>query len=294
MQHVTTISEFRNARAELEGTVAFVPTLGFLHDGHLSLMKRGLKRCDHLVVSVFVNPTQFGPDEDLDSYPRDMEGDKEKCRRVGCDVFFAPEPDQIYDEDHTTWVNVDKLDRFLCGASRTGHFEGVATVVTKLFNIVEPDAAVFGQKDYQQLAIIRRLVRDLNYDIDVIAAPTVREEDGLAVSSRNRYLTDDQRHQASCLSRGLVAAHGAYREDPDRPSGELIEAARRPIEDAPDAEVDYIECVDPDTLLPHHEHLPAGDGGAVIAMAVHLGDARLIDNLRLDAPLPEGPLRSLQ
>lgn len=293
MKHVTTISEVRRARGELDGTVAFVPTMGFLHDGHLSLMRLGLEHCDQLIISVFVNPTQFGPDEDLDSYPRDLDGDAEKCRRVGCDVFFTPQRDHIYADDHSSWVTVEQLDRHLCGASRPGHFRGVATVVAKLFNILRPDAAVFGRKDYQQLALIRRMVRDLNFDIDIVGAPIVREEDGLAVSSRNRYLDDNQRRQATALSRGLLAAHRVYRRDPNRPVGELVDATRRPIVEQADAEIDYVECVHPETLVPFGEGEPVGDNGAVMAVAVFFEGARLIDNLRLDSPLPEGPLRSL-
>ncbi len=293
MKRITTIDELRRARAELNGTVAFVPTMGFLHAGHLTLMRRGLELCDHLVVSVFVNPTQFGPGEDLDNYPRDLKGDVEKCRSVGCEIFFCPRRDHVYTDHHSTTVIVDELDRSLCGPSRPGHFEGVATIVAKLFNIVTPDVAVFGQKDYQQLAIIRRMTRDLNFDIRIEGVPIIREDDGLAMSSRNRYLDDDQRRQALCLSRGLVAAHRAYTDDPSRTVRALLETARRPIEAAPGAHIDYLECVHPQTLMPLDADRPVSDDGALMATAVSIGPARLIDNLRLHEPLPDGPLRSL-
>ena len=293
MEQVTTVSDLREVRHRLPGTVAFVPTLGYLHAGHLALMRTGLDRCDHLVVSVFVNPTQFGPDEDLDDYPRDVEGDADKCRQVGCDVLFTPSNDEIYADDHTTRINVDELTAPLCGARRPGHFQGVATVVAKLLNIVDPDVGVFGKKDYQQLAVIRRLVRDLNFAVDIVGVDTVREDDGLATSSRNRYLSDDQRRQATSLARGLVAAHRAYRNAPEQPCARLLDIARRPIIDAPDTTIDYVDCVHPQTLSSLPRDRPVGDDGAVIAMAVDLGDARLIDNLRLDHPLPDGPLRSL-
>ena len=293
MRRVTTISQLHRALDKLPGSIAFVPTMGFLHDGHLALMRHGLTRADHLVVSVFVNPTQFGPDEDLEAYPRDLDGDADQCRDVGCDIFFSPSRDEIYGDDHCTRINVDRLDSHLCGVDRPGHFQGVATIVTKLFNIIDPDVAVFGQKDRQQLAIIRRLVRDLNFAIDVDGVPTVREDDGLALSSRNRYLDDDQRRQATSLSRGLVAAHRAFDEDPQMSCAQLLEAARAPVEDQPDARIDYAECVRPHSLTPCCPDEPVGEAGAIIAIAAHIGPARLIDNLRIDRPLPEGPLRSL-
>ncbi len=293
MQKLTTITELRAARAALTGTVAFVPTMGFLHQGHLSLMRRALELCDHLVVSVFVNPTQFGPGEDLDNYPRDLAGDAEKCRLLGCDLFFTPTSDHVYGDDHSTKVIVDGLDQTLCGPSRPGHFDGVTTVVAKLFNIVEPDVAIFGEKDYQQLAILRRMVRDLNFDVDVKGAPIVREPDGLAMSSRNRYLSDDERRSARCLSRALVAAYRAHRRDRSLSVGHLLDIATGRIEQEEGAHIDYVECVHPETLSALAEDEPIGDDGAVLATAVTIGPARLIDNLRLDKPLPAGPLRSL-
>ncbi len=293
MQRVETIDQLRRVRGRLEGTVGFVPTLGFLHKGHLALMRRALDECDHLIVSVFVNPTQFGPGEDLEDYPRDLEGDAAKCRDVGCEILFTPERDHIYADNHCSWVEVKGLTDGLCGARRPGHFRGVATIVTKLFNVVDPDVAVFGRKDYQQLAVIRKLVCDLNFDIEIIGVDTVREDDGLATSSRNRYLDDQQRCQATSLAEGLVAAQRAYQQNPDQSVAELLDVARERIEGQPHTEIDYLECVHPVTLQRLDEAVPVGEDGAVIATAVFLGDARLIDNLRVDQPLPEGPLRRL-
>jgi pantoate--beta-alanine ligase len=293
VRRISTIDQLRSARAALSGSVAFVPTMGFLHDGHLELMRHGLERCDHLVVSVFVNPTQFGEGEDLDDYPRDIDGDAEKCRQLGCDLFFTPPGEAIYPAGNVTRVVVDELDDYMCGPSRPVHFPGVTNVVSRLFNLVAPDVAVFGEKDYQQLAIIRRMVKDLHFPIEIAGVPTVREADGLAMSSRNRYLDDDERAQAICLSRGLLAAFDAYQRDSTLPVGRLLSAARAQIEARHLAKIDYIECVHPDRLTPLADDGPVGDDGAVMAMAVTIGRARLIDNLRLDRPLPDGPLRRI-
>ena len=260
-----------------------MPTMGYLHQGHRELMRQGRARCDHLVVSIFVNPTQFEPGADLAAYPRDPEGDQRACAEEGCDLLFMPGVDEMYPPGYTTFVEVGALDEHLCGARRPGHFRGVATVVTKLFHMVQPDVALFGEKDWQQLAIIRRLVRDLAFDLDVVGVPTVREADGLALSSRNRYLSEAARQQARALSQGLAAAHRAY-EAGERAPTTLIDAARAVLATVAGARIDYIECVDPDTLSPFSSSTgPA----ALMALAVHLGGARLIDNLRLDRPLPE-------
>ncbi len=293
VQRITAIDELRRARAELTGSVAFVPTMGFLHDGHLALMREGLRRCDHLVVSVFVNPTQFGEGEDLDDYPRDLDGDAEKCRHLGCDLFFTPQRQAVYPDGDVTRVVVDELGDYLCGPSRPVHFPGVTNVVARLFNLVAPDVAVFGEKDYQQLAIIRRMVKDLHFPIEICGVPTVREADGLAMSSRNRYLNNDEREQAICLSRALVAAYRAYQQDHSRPVADLVRAATNEIDSRPLAAIDYVECVHPDRLTPLADAEPIGDDGAVMAMAVTIGRARLIDNLRLDRALPDGPLRRI-
>lgn len=298
MEIITTASQLRRARAGLSGSVAFVPTMGFLHEGHLELMRQGLQRCDHLIVSIFVNPTQFGPGEDLDAYPRDMEGDREKCRKVGCDILYTPHRDDLYPDGHTTRVVVDELGEGLCGPGRPGHFDGVSTIVAKFFNIVSPDVAVFGQKDAQQLAVIRRMVADLDFPIDIIGVPTHREKDGLAMSSRNRYLDAEQRRQATALSRGLVAAQKAFFEDGERRPQALVDAARAVIEAQEGAVIDYVECVRADRLTPFDgeriDDKIIADVGVLLAMAVFFGSARLIDNLRLDRPLPQGPLGSVK
>ncbi len=288
MDTATDPNTLRERRRALPGSVGFVPTMGFLHDGHLSLMELARQRCDHLVVSIFVNPTQFGPDEDLDSYPRDLERDRRLCRDMGCDLLFTPSVGDIYADDHSTTVEVAGLSDPLCGARRPGHFDGVSTIVSALFHLVEPDVAVFGQKDYQQLAIIRRMVRDLHFDIEILSGPIVREPDGLALSSRNRYLTASERAQATSLSRGLVAAHQAFTSDDVARIDRLKDIAAEPIDAQPDTAIDYLQIVDPHSLQPLEDHQRIGDSGAVMALAVHLGEARLIDNLRLDHPLPQG------
>lgn len=282
MKILTTATDLRAARANLTGSVAFVPTMGFLHEGHLSLMRTALEHCDHLVVSIFVNPTQFGPGEDLENYPRDLEGDIRLLTEVGCDLLFTPQVSELYAPDHSTRVIVDELDQTLCGPRRPGHFHGVTTIVAKLFNIVTPDVAVFGQKDYQQLATIRRMVRDLDFPIEILGSPTVREPDGLAMSSRNRYLSSEEREQAAHISQALIAAHKAYQAG-ERDAAQLIARAQTIIEEIKGARIDYIECVHPDTLATLDI---AGDDGALLAIALFLGSARLIDNLRLDDPLP--------
>lgn len=289
MKIIDSIDVFRQARQELDGTVGFVPTMGYLHEGHLELMRQSNQRADHLVVSIFVNPTQFGPGEDLDAYPRDPEGDQRKCQELGCELLFMPTPEMMYAGDHATTVEVSGLDRVLCGPGRPGHFRGVTTVVTKLFNIVQPDVAVFGQKDYQQLAILRRMVRDLNFPVDIVGVPTVREEDGLAISSRNKYLDGQQREDARCLSQALRRVWKAY-QDGERDANRLVDLAEARLLETvePDA-IDYVECVHPLTLerWTDRDSPIAEDAGAVVAMAVHVGRARLIDNLRLDRPLPD-------
>lgn len=289
MKVIDSIDAFRRARRALGGTVAFVPTMGFLHDGHLELMREAKRRADHLVVSIFVNPTQFAPDEDLDAYPRDPRGDRKKCEELGAELLFMPTPDIMYASDHATTVDVAGLDEVLCGQSRPTHFQGVCTVVSKLFNIVGPDVAVFGEKDYQQLAILRRMTRDLNFPIEIVGVPTVREQDGLAISSRNKYLDGQQRRDALCLSQALARAGQSF-QDGERDAERLVALAKERLHESVEAEaVDYVECVDPhslDRLVGDKRHIDA-QRGAVLAMAVQVGKARLIDNLRLDRPLPD-------
>jgi pantoate--beta-alanine ligase len=254
-------------------TVGFVPTMGYLHQGHLSLVSLAAQRCDHTVVSIFVNPAQFGPGEDLDAYPRDTGGDLAKSAAAGAELAWVPPTETMYPPGYQTRVEVTELSRPLCGASRPVHFGGVATVVTKLFNVVEPDLAVFGEKDYQQLQVIRRLVRDLDFPIEILAGPTVREPDGLAMSSRNAYLTAAERSQATCLVRGLREAWRRFDEG-ERAAAPLLAAVRDAVTSAPLGREDYIELRDAETLEP----VERVGARAVLALAVFFGKARLIDN----------------
>lgn len=259
--------------------IVFVPTMGFLHDGHESLMRLALGRGDHLVVSIFVNPAQFGPNEDLDKYPRDMPGDLARCERVGAAAVYTPGPEDVYGPGYATWVNVEGLPEHLCGLSRPGHFRGVATVVAKLFNIVLPHAAVFGEKDFQQLAVLRRMARDLDFPIEIIGGPTVREADGLALSSRNKYLSEAERKEATVLFQSLSrAAERAAAGETD--AEKLLSEARERISSRPGTRIDYVNICDPDSL----EDLGRLCGPAVMAMAVFLGQTRLIDNMMLIPP----------
>jgi len=291
MQTLRTIEAFRAARSALVGKVALVPTMGALHSGHVGLMKHAQELADHVVVSIFVNPTQFGPNEDLDVYPRDEEGDLAKCEAAGCALVFMPPASEMYTngQSQLTFVDMTRLTDGLCGASRSGHFRGVTTVVTKLFNIVQPDVAVFGQKDYQQFAVLRQMALDLNMPVDVVSMPTVREADGLAMSSRNRNLRPEERNRALSLSRGLIAAWHAW-EEGERDPAVLQQLVRRTMSDA-GVGVDYATAVDPVTLqrLVEADHSPET---ALIAVAGFFGNVRLIDNLRLDQPLPDA-LRDL-
>ena len=254
-------------------TIGFVPTMGFLHEGHLSLMRIAREKCDVLVVSVFVNPAQFGPNEDLDDYPRDFARDEELCMKEGVDVVFYPEPGNMYASDASVWVDEESLSGVLCGASRKGHFRGVCSVVAKLFNIVQPDLAVFGEKDAQQLRIIERMVRDLNFPIEIVRSPIVREPDGLAMSSRNQYLAGTQRADARCLQQALDRMKERVRNG-ERASSILRQAMCDLIENVPGASVDYIEFVDDETLV-SVERL---EGATLVAVAVKIGAVRLIDN----------------
>ena len=277
MHIITSVKEMRErtAAARAEGnTIAFVPTMGFLHEGHASLMREGRKRGNLLVVSIFVNPAQFGAGEDFESYPRDLRRDSEIARECGVDIIFAPDAREMYPAGYQTWVNVETISLPLCGASRPGHFRGVTTVVTKLFNIVKPTFAFFGEKDYQQLAVIRRMVSDLNMDVEVVGLPTVREPDGLAMSSRNSYLSVAERKSALCLSRALAAASTLFR------SGEvsvarLREAVLGILGEEPEACIDYVEFRDGENL----EEMERADERTVLALAVRIGATRLIDNV---------------
>ncbi len=254
-------------------TIALVPTMGYLHEGHASLMVEGKKRADILVASIFVNPTQFGPTEDFDAYPRDLERDRKVAVAAGVDVIFAPKASDMYPRGFQTFVDVEELTRHLCGASRPGHFRGVTTVVAKLLNIVMPHVALFGKKDFQQLAVIRRMAGDLNMDVEIVGMPIVREADGLAMSSRNAYLGPEERKSALCLSRALAAARAIFRDGECRVAP-LREKVLRVIGEVPGVTIDYADFRDSETL----ESIETANGQTLIALAVKLGTTRLIDN----------------
>jgi len=247
--------------------------MGFLHEGHLELMRVANEHSDKLIMSLFVNPTQFGPSEDFEQYPRDTEGDLEKARGVGVDMVFMPSVEEMYPEDSQTVVSVKRVTQHLCGLSRPGHFDGVTTVVAKLFNITKPHLAVFGQKDYQQLAVISRMVMDLNMDIKIIGVPTVRESDGLAMSSRNSYLDPEERKSALCLKRSLELADKMF-HDGTREASLIKRAVESFIQSHPFTAVDYITLCDPLTL----EDIQTLGNESVLALAVRVGKTRLIDN----------------
>lgn len=255
--------------------IGFVPTMGYLHEGHGALVKQSAARCDATVVSIFVNPTQFGPGEDLAKYPRDLERDQSLCLEWGADVLFLPEPSEIYPTGFQTFIEPGRLAEPLCGQFRPGHFRGVATVVAKLFNIVEPDLAFFGQKDFQQTLVVRRMVRDLNLPVDVVVVPTVREEDGLAMSSRNAYLSEDERARALSISKGLLAAQAAF-EQGERSVAKLLDLARGPL--AGVDRLQYLELVDANTLEALEGQV---DRTSAICAAAYVGATRLIDNVVL-------------
>jgi pantoate--beta-alanine ligase len=256
--------------------VAFVPTMGFLHAGHLSLMRLGRQRADILVVSIYVNPTQFAPHEDFEAYPRDMARDLALAESANADIVFTPDDPMMYPEGFQTYVTPERLGRGLCGISRPIFFRGVATVVTKLFNIVQPDSAVFGEKDFQQLVIIRRLVQDLNMNIEIIGGPTVREDDGLAMSSRNAYLRPEQRPAALSLHQALQQSRDMVRGG-ETDAARIMAAATRHIERFEQTVIDYIAIVDPENL----DSMTTIDRPARMALAVKVGATRLIDNMAL-------------
>jgi len=277
---IKTIKEMQSRSDRLRGqdkTIAFVPTMGFLHEGHLSLIRKGRELGDDLVVSIYVNPTQFGPGEDLDAYPRDLDRDMALARKEGVDAVFTPDDTELYGEGFQAFVTLEKLPHHLCGTSRPVHFKGVATVVTKLFNIVKPHFAVFGQKDYQQLIIIRQMARDLNFDIEIIGSPIVREPDGLAMSSRNSYLAPAQRKSALSLYNALTTAQ-AFVESGTREAARIIHEASKLIESHPETRIDYISICDPETLA----DIQTVDRPALMALAVKVGKPRLIDNMMLN------------
>ena len=257
-------------------TVGFVPTMGYLHRGHLALVEEALRRADQVVVRIFVNPTQFSPGEDLDQYPRDFERDLDLCRELGTHAIFAPEVDEMYPPGFQTRVLVDRLTQNLCGLYRPDFFSGVTLVVTKLFCAIRPHLAVMGEKDFQQLVVVKRLSKDLNLGVEIIPHPTVRESDGLAMSSRNTYLSREERQSALSLYRSLLAARELVKEG-ERRAEVLIDKTKAKIEAEPHCKIQYVQVVDEDTLIDIAEITPK----AVMAMAVFVGKARLIDNMRL-------------
>jgi pantoate--beta-alanine ligase len=276
LMRVTTLGELRSARLSLDGIVGLVPTMGYLHEGHLSLIRAAKSECRHVAVSIFVNPTQFGPNEDLARYPRDLERDLNLIESLGVDLVWTPTVEVMYPSGYQTWVEVDALTKRLEGAMRPGHFKGVTTVVAKLFNVVQPHKAYFGQKDAQQAAVIRRMAVDLNFPLDVVVCPTVREPDGLAMSSRNKYLEGDDRKAALVLFRALSAAKALY-EAGEQNAEELRRKMKEVIAAEPRAQVQYVSCADYGSL----EELETVKGKTLLSMAVLIGKTRLIDNFVL-------------
>ena len=277
MLSVITLTELRSRRDSLPGRVGLVPTMGYLHEGHLSLVRRAREECNHVVVSIFVNPTQFGPQEDLSRYPRDLERDLRLLEPLGVDLVWMPTAELMYPPGFQTWVEVESVTRPLEGAMRPGHFRGVTTVVAKLFNVVQPHRAYFGQKDAQQATVLRQMTHDLSYPIEIVVCPIVREPDGLAMSSRNVYLDPDQRKAATVLYRSLSEAKEAF-EDGVRDAEVLRQIMKDVIATEPLAQVQYVSCADYDTL----EELETLTGKALLSMAVFVGKTRLIDNLILE------------
>lgn len=275
MKIVGTVKEVREQVKEWKKqglSVGFVPTMGYLHEGHKSLMAAARKGNDKVVVSIFVNPMQFGPTEDLATYPRDLDHDAALCESAGVDLIFHPEAEEMYEKDFCSFVDMTGLTEGLCGKTRPIHFRGVCTVVNKLFNIVTPDHAYFGQKDGQQLAVIKRMVRDLNMDIEIVGCPIVREEDGLAKSSRNTYLSPEERKAALILSKTVALGKELAKTEKD--ANKVVEAMKKNIETEPLAKIDYVEAVDALSMAPVEKL----EGTCMLAMAVYIGKTRLIDN----------------
>ena len=279
MKIVGTVKEVREQVKEWKKqglSVGFVPTMGYLHEGHKSLMDAARKGNDKVVVSIFVNPMQFGPTEDLATYPRDLDHDAALCESAGVDLIFHPEAEEMYEKDFCSFVDMTGLTEGLCGKTRPIHFRGVCTVVNKLFNIVTPDHAYFGQKDGQQLAVIKRMVRDLNMDIEIIGCPIVREEDGLAKSSRNTYLSSEERKAALILSKTVALGKELAKTEKD--ANKVVEAMKKNIETEPLAKIDYVEAVDALSMAPVEKL----EGTCMLAMAVYIGKTRLIDNILIN------------
>jgi pantoate--beta-alanine ligase len=279
MEVIATAKEMQRSSDQLRQkgkTIAFVPTMGYLHEGHLTLMRAGKEQGDALIISIFVNPTQFGPKEDYEQYPRDMQRDLKLAQKVGVDIVFTPSAQEMYPDGFQTSVEVEWVTQNLCGISRPSHFRGVATIVAKLFNIVKPHFALFGQKDYQQLITIKRMVKDLNMDTEVIGIPTVRERDGLAMSSRNAYLSPKKRKEAAKLNRALRKGEELFRQG-ERDTAAILTTVRGVIEEAKPKKIDYVKICDAHTL----EDIKEIKDEAIIAVAVQIGKTRLIDNIIL-------------
>ncbi len=276
MNTLITLSDLRAARLFLKGTVGLVPTMGYLHEGHLSLIRKAKAECEHVIVTIFVNPTQFGPTEDLSKYPRDLDRDLNLISPLGVDFVWTPTAEVMYPSGYQTWVEVEAMTQPLEGSMRPGHFKGVTTVVAKLFNATQPDKAYFGQKDAQQAAVIRQMVRDLNFPLEVVVCPTTREADGLAMSSRNKYLNEAERKAAVVLFRSLSAAKGLY-ESGERDAEKIRGKMKEVLASEPLAQMQYVSCADYDSL----EELSKIRGKALLSMAVFLGKTRLIDNFIL-------------
>lgn len=273
---VKKIDEVRNLVKEWKAkglTIGYVPTMGALHEGHESLIKRAVKENDKVIVSVFVNPTQFGPNEDYDSYPRNIEKDMELCKNAGAAAVFNPEPSEMYSDNKSTTVSVSGLTEVLCGARRPGHFNGVCLVITKFFNIVKPDRAYFGQKDAQQVAVLKRMVRDLSFDVEIVPCPIIREDDGLAKSSRNTYLSADERKAALVLSISLTTAKEML-DNGERNADKIKETMIFEINKEPLAKIDYVEIVDSEDL----SSISKIERSILVPIAVYIGKTRLIDN----------------
>ena len=273
MKVIETIDEMRAERSRLSGSIGFVPTMGYLHEGHLTLVRHARSENLSVIVSIFVNPTQFGPQEDFKTYPRDTERDLTLLEKENVSIVFMPGAEEMYPDGFSTWVDVEKITERLEGGARPGHFRGVTTVVCKLFNIVQPDKAYFGQKDAQQLAVIRRMVNDLNMDLEILAVPTVREPNGLAMSSRNTYLTKEEREAALVLWKALCLARGHW-ENGERDAARLWQEMTALISKEPFATIDYISIADPETL----EEVEKMGDSALVSLAVRIGKTRLIDN----------------
>ncbi|KPC68214.1 pantoate--beta-alanine ligase [Thermoactinomyces vulgaris] len=281
MKTIETIHELRTElKSHRQGTIGFVPTMGYLHQGHLSLVERAKQECDTVVMSIFVNPLQFGPGEDLDRYPRDLKRDQALAEAAGVDFLFHPSVSEMYPTEPLTQVHVEKVTERLCGASRPGHFAGVATVVTKLFHIVAPDRAYFGMKDAQQVAVIEQMVHDLHFPVTIVPCPTVREPDGLALSSRNVYLSPEEREQALVINRTLREVEQKWAQEQFTSADELAQFVRDRIQTAPLADIDYAEVL----TYPRLEKPGAAwkEQRLIVAVAVRFGKTRLIDNVLLD------------